>query len=518
MNNGLAIAPSIKALTNRVPAFLRDVRFAAALASLVLSVWCVFLDDVINNDGILYVRTAELIGRGEWQAAIGTYKWFFYPLLMAVVSKLTGLGLELSAHVLNAGFTALTVVAFISLARELGGSRSVVMAAAILVLLYPGLNEYRSFVVRDAGYIAFYTLALLLFVRNLKAPTWRLTTGWIVTMVVATLFRIEGIAFLLTLGIMQQFGGTGPRAKIKTAASIALASVVLFAAAVWWEFGSFSAPGFSVVTDAAQMSWQNFAARFSTNTRAIAEVAQDRYVADYAPVILIVAVAVIVVVRTLDALTPVYTLLTGHAVYQRLAFPLKEAKSAWLGLVIVHVVVLSAIALVRFIFPGRFPVALSLTLMLAGPFSVAALYEQWRARCGQGVRKNWLFPVVCVALLVTGVEGLYSPTNKSHLKRAGVWLKENVPAQARLVSNSPVLLFYAQGPAYLKTESVLDWSQMEEFLKTEKWYGYNYLALHAKRRNEQQAAEVWRAFGDPIASFSNEKGDTVWIYDLRHSS
>ena len=190
MSDALTFTPWIRVLTDRGPAFLRDVRFPAILASLVLSAWCLFLDDVINNDGILYVRTAELISRGEWQAAIGSYKWFFYPLLMAIVGKLTGLSLELSAHVLNAGFTALTVVTFISLVRELGGSRSVVMAAAILVLLFPGLNEYRSFVIRDAGYIAFYTLALLLFVRNLKGPTWWLTTGWIATMVVATLFQI----------------------------------------------------------------------------------------------------------------------------------------------------------------------------------------------------------------------------------------------------------------------------------------------------------------------------------------
>ncbi len=142
------------------------------MASLLLSVWCVFLDDVINNDGILYLRTAELIGRGEWQAAIESYKWFFYPLLIAIFGKLTGLGLELSAHVLNAGFTALTVAAFISLIRELGGSRSAVTAAVVLVLLFPGLNEYRSFVIRDAGFLAFYMLALLLFIKRPKMPSW----------------------------------------------------------------------------------------------------------------------------------------------------------------------------------------------------------------------------------------------------------------------------------------------------------------------------------------------------------
>ena len=139
------------------------MRLAAALVSLLLSAWCIFLDDVINNDGILYLRTADLIGRGEWQTAVESYKWLFYPLLIAALDKLTGIGLELSAHVLNAGFTALTVAAFISLIRELGGSRSAITAAAVLVLLFPGLNEYRSFVIRDAGFLAFYMLALLLF-------------------------------------------------------------------------------------------------------------------------------------------------------------------------------------------------------------------------------------------------------------------------------------------------------------------------------------------------------------------
>ena len=37
------------------------------IASVLLSVWSVAIDDVINNDGIEYIKAAELWSIGDWQ-------------------------------------------------------------------------------------------------------------------------------------------------------------------------------------------------------------------------------------------------------------------------------------------------------------------------------------------------------------------------------------------------------------------------------------------------------------------
>lgn len=56
-------------MQDKLRASLRDVRTSAAIISLFLSAWSVYLDDVVNSDGVLYLRTAELLAHSEWQAA-----------------------------------------------------------------------------------------------------------------------------------------------------------------------------------------------------------------------------------------------------------------------------------------------------------------------------------------------------------------------------------------------------------------------------------------------------------------
>ena len=43
------------------------------IVSVVLSIWSIAIDSGINNDGIEYVRAAELLSSGDWQAAFTVY-------------------------------------------------------------------------------------------------------------------------------------------------------------------------------------------------------------------------------------------------------------------------------------------------------------------------------------------------------------------------------------------------------------------------------------------------------------
>ena len=209
----------------------------AALASIVLSAWCLFLDNVINSDGVVYLRTAELLSNGDWQTALSSYKWAFYSFLIAGVQLITGLSFEYSANALNAALTALAVAVFLSLVGELGADRKILIAAVVVVLLFPGLNRYRAFIIRDAGYIAFYLLALLLFIKDLKQPRPALRLGWLASIFVATLFRIEGFIFLVALPLVRQWQlSTGAAARAALLAGSVGAALLMFGALAWWIF------------------------------------------------------------------------------------------------------------------------------------------------------------------------------------------------------------------------------------------------------------------------------------------
>ena len=501
-------------MQDKLRASLRDVRTSAAIISLFLSAWSVYLDDVVNSDGVLYLRTAELLAHSEWQAAFALYKWPFYAFLIAVISQITGLGFEYSAHVLNAAFTALAVVIFISLVRELGADKRTVIAAVIVVLLYPGLNEYRAFVIRDAGYIAFYLLAILLFLKDMKTPGLRLRLGWVASIFVATLFRIEGFVFFVALPLVRQWLlSTGAAARAALLAGSAGAVLLMLGALAWWSFGEARLFGWEEWTNRLYSFWQFTTANLSAKIDTIADAPHPRYERGFAYGVFFAALGVLLLWEVFITVTPLYAALAGHALYRRLAFADSEIRRIWVALVLLNLVVLAAILLLRLFLTGRFPLALSMTLLLAVPFRLAALYARWQENRVRGARRGWIFPLVCVLLMLTALDGLYEPTEKGYLKAAGLWLKDNTPAQARLISNDPLVLWYS-GKSRGEPHARYGWQATLKLARSPT-LGYDYLAVRVKRTQKEQGSSLIATVGRPPAAvFANTKGDKVLVFQL----
>src|SRR6185437_14432921 len=74
-----------------------------------------------------------------------------------------------------------------------GGDRQTQIFAAIVILLFPYLNHDRDNILRDFGYYAFGLISLYYFIRYFKYPNWRNAICWNVSIVIATLFRVEGL-------------------------------------------------------------------------------------------------------------------------------------------------------------------------------------------------------------------------------------------------------------------------------------------------------------------------------------
>lgn len=494
---------------------LGDVRVPAAIASILLSAWSVYLDDVINNDGILYLRAAEALKAGDWEAALALYKWPLYPFLIALVSLISGLGVEYAAHALNAALTVLAVVVFLSLVRELGADRKTLIAAAIVVLIYPGLNEYRAYVIRDAGYIAFYLLALLLFIKDLKGPRAALTLGWVVSIFAATLFRIEGFVFLIALPLVRQWLlATSAALRVGLLLASAGAVLLMLGALAWWSFSGPQLPTVSEWGTLLGNLWHSTTATLSAKIDAIAGALHARYERTFAYAVVLVALCILLFWEVLVSLTPLYTALAGHAVYRHLVFQDPRIRKVWFQLIALHLLILAAILIVKLFLTGRFPLALSMTLLLAVPFSLAALYARWQEDHLRGMR-NWVFPLVCALLLLTGTDGLYQPTGKRHLKEAGLWVKDHSATQDTLFSNDPAILWYSSRSGE-KPYTRYSWTQTLELVQSNDVRRYDYLALRLKgRHSDVEALLVQQLNRDPVAVFANRKGDRVLIFKVR---
>ena len=49
---------------------LTQIRVFTAIASLIFSMYAVYFDDIINKDGILYLKTAEIISERQYGCSL----------------------------------------------------------------------------------------------------------------------------------------------------------------------------------------------------------------------------------------------------------------------------------------------------------------------------------------------------------------------------------------------------------------------------------------------------------------
>ena len=134
---------------------------------------------------------------------MAVYKWPFYPLLMLLVSKIAGVSYLVSGYILNTLFFTGAVVLFVLTVRVFGGdSKRLTVLAAFVALTHPAFNEYRAFIIRDAGYLMSFLVALYFLARYRVFGDFYHRLGVILALLVACLFRIEGLVFLMCTPIL----------------------------------------------------------------------------------------------------------------------------------------------------------------------------------------------------------------------------------------------------------------------------------------------------------------------------
>ena len=187
----------------RLVSFATPVR-VAFLGSLLLSLVAILTNPVLNRDGILYVETARSFSQGGVSAAFNSFNWPFLSILMAVVSKLTGVGLETTGQLLNALFMAgaccLVVACTNNKTPEAG------WAVCLTVLALPGLNHYREELLREYGCWFFLMLAFWVALKWSENPRWETALLAQAILCIAALFRPEALVFLAALFMWQAFG------------------------------------------------------------------------------------------------------------------------------------------------------------------------------------------------------------------------------------------------------------------------------------------------------------------------
>jgi len=184
--------------------------------SLLLSLWGNLADNILNNDGVEYLKSSAAMLQGDWSAAVETYKWPFYSALIALLSKFSGLPLEYSADVLNALAFVWLSLAFVALVRLAGGKRSTLWFAVLVILAFPSLNKFRPYLIRDPAFLALFLSGCYAFFLYLLESRKQHNVIAIICFGIATLFRLEGLIYLfMTQAYLYYRQGGGQQGRFK---------------------------------------------------------------------------------------------------------------------------------------------------------------------------------------------------------------------------------------------------------------------------------------------------------------
>lgn len=490
----------------------------AALLSVPLVIWMMVASyGSINVDGILYIEVAKKFAVGEWKQGFALYNWPFYSLLIAGVHKLTHLSFEFSAHCLDTLFFALLTAGLLTLVRDVGGDRRVMISATVLLFACESIvRTYVPMVLRDPGFWAFHVWSVVFFLRLLVRHQWKDVLAWSFAASIATLFRIEGMSYLVVLPMLILFTKKQPeKAKLffKANSLVIVGVLGLMLAILFYpslhirEMGRLSDP-----LALAHGTYQQFAHGLVDKAHTYAATVLGKFISSYAFDGLVLTLLYILVIKASTTAGWLQLLL---AVYARKSLkygqlPISQKVFGWLiAITLTHA---ACMLLSNFLLPKRYLMPLGFVIIVYASFGLSALYAAWKQRPLQPVRENWKFPLAVAILgIQMGMMLWIWPAKKYELNAAN-WAMTHA-AGGRIYADSARLRYYADTDQPFRRDNI-PVEEIEQLFSTGQISQYAYLLVHTggERQALSDFMEKQRTMS-PQATFGNGR-DRIVVYRL----
>lgn len=492
--------------------------FIAGCLSILCSFWISGRELVINPDAICYLQSAATIKEGIHAAMnlCGQAKWPFYSMLIAGFVHLTHASYQFSAYFLNGIFSLLTVLVFMRITSLLivntsleKHKRWLISLAAAVILLAHEFNSVKTYIIRDHGFWAFYLASILFLLYYFRTRQWSYAIAWSASILLATLFRIEGALFLLFIPFIAWFDvKQNKMARLKS--FVALHSLTLLLAILGLSVFLIYHPPLTGRLYELQFQLLHggmaLQQNFQTKTLGLAQTVLGESGARDAAPVLFVTLIVWYVLNVIANLSWIYAILLIYAGYKKLLITDAMSRHVLWGYVIINVVITLVFLGQSMFLSKRYLIALSLVLMLWVPFALFALVQQWKKR-------KWPLILAVLFILISALGGLFNfGYSKAYIREAGQWVSQNVPANAKLYSNDLQFMYYSNhfgNQIYTQYQIY----SAPNVLSHHQWKQYDYLALRVDQKELNSATSIVRRMDlTPIQIFQNKRGDQIRIY------
>lgn len=495
--------------SNGIQVKRQTIYLVSITLSLLLSIWLILGKEIINQDAVLYFNA--IFGEQESLARINN--WIFYSKLIYWLSSITGMGLETSAHVINALLDAVLVVAFLRVAEEFGAKQNTLIWAALIILTLPYLNDNRSEIIRGHGYWAFTMLAFTHYIRLYRRFTWQQLFAWLTLMAIATLFRIEGfaLAILLPLGFLlnDQFS-LSERLSNLVRCYLPLGAVLLLLLGSYYLLGGF------------ENRLLEIAGAFNQLKESVSQIVPEKslllrqhvfplFSASDATISIYVVAVSTIMLDLIQAMTLFYFAIWVARKLLPAAGLAQEATPVIGTWFLANFIVLLPYMLHHFVMVSRYTLFLAMLLLIVVAFSLAELQRKAIEQPSRINRSAFVIALLVItALLLDSV--IESPSNKTYVSEAGKWLESNLPECALIATDHQRdrLRYYANTSREgLGCKDFIDLRK-----KKNRSRSYQWLILEVDKGQLVHPRHLSGQKHSKVKEFINDKKDGYFLYRI----
>lgn len=415
------------------------IRTVTVLGSLILSVLAIVLNELPNTDAYTYIRTADIALTQGIGAAFEHYQWAHFPLLMAALHGITGISLPGAANVINALLFALLSLSFVNIVAALTPSRRTIWIAVGCVLLYPHLNEFRAYLIRDIGYLAFCLLAVYYLIVYAESLRLRFGLYFMLSCLAASLFRPEALLFLFLTPVAilvpsQSQVNLRQRAFLRVQ-MMSVASVVVMAVLVALVLRLDIAAQLQVFLQIYQPFLSNLAPLFGADSPQLEQVVFGEYasqfVGDYTGIFLSAGLITVLLACIVDSLGLAVAPLLLYGYWRRFLQLSQPGKAVLLSWLVIAAGILLMFMLVTRFTTTRYTLLLCLLLLVWLPFVID---RGWRHAVS--LQNRGFMRWALLLTLFAAIDGHLSfGASKTHLDEASQWINASTRASSTLITN-----------------------------------------------------------------------------------
>lgn len=477
------------------------IRLPTAVISLFLSVAAYYFDDIINRDGVMYMEMVQAYMQGGLAAMADIYDWGFFTLLVAWLSDLFSSPVEFTANALNSVLFVVFTDALLLISRQLLPNIRQVAIAAVLILAFYTINDYRDFIIRDIGYWAFTAVAFYLFIRYQNQNSTFTALSWQLAMLVAVLFRIEGIVLLALLPLFSFYrqplksgGGSWLKLNSLLIPLFVLLSILTINHEGWVQaFGKF--------TDyLVYLNTESLSLHTEQRLSILEEKVLSPFSAEYSGLILFSGLLSMLAYKLIEGLSIGYLLLLVIAWWQN-----KRILSVPHQNLIIWFTSINLLILIVFLFRQYFVVSRYCVLTITGlfllilPYLTRLIEETWLAR------RRWWLALIGFIVVAGLIDTFHSTNSKAYIKNTAIWAAHHLDAADKLVTDDEFIQYY------LKREQ----TKVKIAYRPQKignYQKFDYVLKVEKRRQPAMTPEKVRL--ELIYQEKNRRGNKASVYRI----